>query len=339
VWQHLSEGGAATQRLTQLAFSMRGSLIGGLAPRGKVDESSVTAQIHVDVTSDPVYDTVVIAVQGQLFNVFNNSGEAYTFEVHCRETNGLLLASWDVLQRVNETFRLESTLYFVADAATRNSSDTFQRYTTSYTIEIRDSTSLFAVLPSVNQTELSLYEAEQAKRADEIDARLLPLFYFFGAGPAAALLVFVAGAVLQKLRPVTDDDLYPRHIWVIVLYVALRVVRSMLLTTTAFRIIMGAALREPLATLEQLPIVGRLDVEQVGGDHERWPTAALNRELERQSEFFSGAAEPVQGAARPDHAGRARGRLAIELQARDREGRAQHRRAADADRRLPHAAS
>jgi hypothetical protein len=285
VWQHLSEGGAATQRLTQLAFSMRGSLVGGLAPRGKVDESSVTAQIHVDVTSDPVYDTVAIAVQGQLFNVFNNSGEAYTFEVHCRDTNGLLLASWDVLQRVNETFRLESTLYFVADAATRNSSDTFQRYTTSYTIEIRDSTSLFAVLPSVNQTELSLYEAEQAKRADELDARLLPLVYFFGAGPAAALLVFIAGAVLQKLRPITDDDLYPRHIWVIVLYVALRVVRSLLLTTTAFRIIMGAALREPLATLEQLP--AWVDsMSNKSAEVTNLANLALDRELGRQTVLF-----------------------------------------------------
>jgi hypothetical protein len=286
VWQHLSEGGAATQRLTQLAFSMRGSLIGGLAPPGKVDESSVTAQIHVDVTSDPVYDTVAIAVQGQLFNVFNNSGEAYTFEVRCRDTNGLLLASWDVLQRVNETFRLESTLYFVADAATRNSSDTFQRYTTSYTIEIRDSTSLFALLPSVNQTELSLYEAEQAKRADEIDARLLPLVYFFGAGPAAALLVFIAGAVLQKLRPVTDDDLYPRHIWVIVLYVALRVVRSLLLTTTAFRIIMTSVLSEPLSTLEQLPVWVD-SMSNKSAEITNLANGALNREIERQSDFFT----------------------------------------------------
>jgi hypothetical protein len=286
VWQHLSEGGAATQRLTRLAFSSRGSLVGGLAPRGKVDESSVTAQIRVDVSSDPVYDTVAIALQGQLFNVFNNSGEAYTFEVHCREANGLLLASWDVLQRVNETFRLESTLYFVADAATRNSSDTFQRYTTSYTIEIRDSTSLFAVLPSVNQTELSLYEAEQEKRSGEIDARLLPLVYFFGAGPAAALLVFIAGAVLQKLRPITDDDLYPRHIWVIVLYVALRVVRSILLTTTAFRIIMTSVLSEPLATLEQLPVWVD-SMSNKSAEITNLANGALNREIERQSDFFT----------------------------------------------------
>ncbi len=312
VWQHLSEGGAATQRLTRLAFSSRGSLVGGLAPRGKVDESSVTAQIRVDVSSDPVYDTVAIALQGQLFNVFNNSGEAYTFEVHCREANGLLLASWDVLQRVNETFRLESTLYFVADAATRNSSDTFQRYTTSYTIEIRDSTSLFAVLPSVNQTELSLYEAEQEKRADELDARLLPLIYFFGAGPAAALLVFIAGAVLQKLRPVTDDDLYPRHIWVIVLYVAVRIVRSILLTTTAFRIIMGIALREPLATLEQLPIWVD-SMSNKSSEITNLANAALNSELDRQSLTFAAQQSRCKTLLDQITLDARDGRLAIEL--------------------------
>ena len=60
---------------------MSGSLLGGLAPRGKVDESSVTAQIHVDMTSDAQFDIVTIGLQGQLFNVFNGT-ESYTFEVH-----------------------------------------------------------------------------------------------------------------------------------------------------------------------------------------------------------------------------------------------------------------
>ena len=70
------------------------------------------------------------------------------------------MASWDVLQRHNTSFRLEVELRFAANDDTRNASDTFGRYTTSYTVEIRDSLSLFAVLPSVNQTQLSLYEAE-----------------------------------------------------------------------------------------------------------------------------------------------------------------------------------
>ena len=97
VWEHFNEG-TATQRVAELAFSMSGSLLGGLAPRGKVDESSVTAQIHVDMTSDAQFDIVTIGLQGHLFNVFNGT-ESYTFEVHCRDATGQTVASWDVLQR------------------------------------------------------------------------------------------------------------------------------------------------------------------------------------------------------------------------------------------------
>jgi hypothetical protein len=58
---------------------------------------------------------------------------------------------------------------------------------------------------------------------------------------------------LQK-KYIVVDDLHRRHMIVIIFYVLLRIVRSIVLTTTVLSAILTTAFQEPLATLSQVSL-------------------------------------------------------------------------------------
>jgi hypothetical protein len=282
VWLHQAEGDAVA-RTAVLSFGLAGSLLEAIAPAGTIDESSIAAHISLDDDVVPNVDRIRISLNGTLFNVFNGTGEQYFFEVSLFTQAGEHLARFDLLQRGGSRFETAITVKLPRTAANLHStgSERLALYSGLFVVEFRDATSRFAVVPSANRTVLNLYAAEQALRMAELDERLWPIVILIAVAVGIGVAMVIGGMVLQRWRPIDDDRLHRRHVGVIAVYVAFRVARSIVLTTTVFLILMEFVLSEQLRTIKQLPqwvdsISNRST--QIAADAD----AALSLELERQ---------------------------------------------------------
>jgi hypothetical protein len=233
-------------RRATVTFEMAGRLLLGLAPRGKVDESSVVARIRLQSTNTT--DTVTLSIAGRLLNDFNVTGAAYVFEVTVRDPLTRVYGRWDVLQTVSDRFELEVELDFAhtrvttaptagapassdsmvaslmamigAAAASVMSADPLagnataastvgnveQLYASALRIEISDSLATFAVQANPDEVDLSLYAAEQEAVQAEIDARLIPVLAFIGAVPLIGGVLVAIGWCIQRRAPIADED-------------------------------------------------------------------------------------------------------------------------------------
>lgn len=101
-------------RRAAVTFDMSGRLLLGLAPRGKVDESSVVARVRLQSSNST--DTVTLSVAGRLLNDFNKTGAAYVFEVAVRDPLARVYGRWDVLQVESDRFEIDIELDFARAA-------------------------------------------------------------------------------------------------------------------------------------------------------------------------------------------------------------------------------